>query len=39
LRLLLREGGPNLMEMPERDLLARACAHGFTFACAREARR
>ena len=25
LRLLVREGGPNLMEMPEPDLYARAC--------------
>ncbi|MYH29908.1 MAG: hypothetical protein F4137_13885 [Acidobacteria bacterium] len=38
LRLLLREGGSNLMEMPEADLQARACAHGWTFACD-EARR
>ena len=34
LRLLLREGGPNLMEMSEADLYARACDHGWTFACA-----
>ena len=33
LRLLLREGGQNLMEMPELDLHARACDHGWTFAC------
>jgi len=33
LRLLLREGGRNLMEMPEQDLYARACDHGWTFAC------
>ena len=33
LRLLLREGGQNLMEMPERDLYARACDHGWIFAC------
>jgi hypothetical protein len=33
LRLLLREGGPNLMEMPELDLYARACAHGWSYAC------
>ena len=33
LRLLLREGGQNLMEMPEPDLYARACEHGWTFAC------
>ena len=35
LRLLLREGGLNLMEMPEPDLYARACHHGWTFACQR----
>ena len=33
LRLLLREGGRNLMDMSERDLNARACDHGWTFAC------
>ena len=33
LRLLLREGGQNLMEMPEQDLYARACDHGWIFAC------
>ena len=33
LRLLLREGGQNLMEMREPDLYARACEHGWTFAC------
>ncbi|MXY26167.1 MAG: hypothetical protein F4Y45_16820 [Acidobacteria bacterium] len=33
LRLLLREGGANLMEMPEPELHARACEHGWTFAC------
>jgi hypothetical protein len=33
LRLLLREGGPNLMDMPEPDLYARACKHGWEFAC------
>ncbi|HVS64240.1 MAG TPA: hypothetical protein VMT85_12145 [Thermoanaerobaculia bacterium] len=38
LRLLLREGGPNLLEMPERDLLARACRHGWSFACEGGAR-
>ena len=38
LRLLLRERGPNLLEMPERDLLARACSHGWTFACERGSR-
>ncbi len=32
LRLLLRECGKNLMEMPEPDLYARACDHGWAFA-------
>jgi hypothetical protein len=35
LRLLLREGGPNLLDMPEPDLYARACRHGWSFACAK----
>jgi hypothetical protein len=35
LRLLLREGGKNLMEMPEPGLYARACEHAWTFACER----
>ena len=35
LRLLLREGGANLMEMSEPDLYARACDHRWTFACER----
>jgi hypothetical protein len=35
LRLLLREGGPNLLDMPEMELYARACRHGWSFACAR----
>ena len=35
LRLLLREGGLNLMEMPESELLARACEHAWGFACDR----
>jgi hypothetical protein len=34
-RLLLREAGPNLLDMPEPDLYARACTHGWTFACDR----
>ncbi len=38
LRLLLREGGLNLMEMTEPDLYARACAHDWAFACERMAR-
>jgi len=33
LRLLLREGGRNLMDLPEPELYARACDHGWTFAC------
>ena len=33
LRLLLREGGRNLLEMPEPELYARACDHGWAFAC------
>jgi hypothetical protein len=35
LRLLLREGGLNLLDMPERDLYARACEHGWSHACGR----
>jgi hypothetical protein len=34
LRLLLREGGQNLMEMSEPELYARACGHRWSFACA-----
>jgi hypothetical protein len=37
LRLLLREGGQNLMQMSGADLYARACDHGWTFACERNA--
>ena len=37
LRLLLREGGPNLLEMPEPALYERACRHGWSFACQRAA--
>ena len=33
LRLLLREAGPNLLDMPEPALYARACDHGWSFAC------
>jgi hypothetical protein len=33
LRLLLREGGRNLTDMPMPELYARACVHGWTFAC------
>lgn len=35
LRLLLRERGLNLMEMPEPDLYVRACEHEWAFACER----
>ena len=35
LRLLLRQGGLNLVDMPERDLLERACGHRWAFACER----
>lgn len=37
LRLLLREGGQNLMQMSRSDLYVRACDHGWEFACHREA--
>jgi Na+-translocating ferredoxin:NAD+ oxidoreductase RnfD subunit len=33
LRLLVREGGPNLLDAPESELYSRACRHGWTFAC------
>lgn len=33
LRLLVREGGLNLTDTPEPELYARACRHGWTFAC------
>lgn len=33
LRLLVREGGLNLVDMPEPELYARACRHGWEFAC------
>jgi NQR2, RnfD, RnfE family len=40
LRLLVREGGLNLLEMPEPELYDRACRHGWRFACeARSALR
>ena len=35
LRLLLRQAGPNLIDMPEPELYARACTHGWAFACDR----
>jgi hypothetical protein len=37
LRLLLRQGGRNLMDTSEEDLYVRACEHGWTFACDRMA--
>jgi hypothetical protein len=37
LRLLVREGGLNLLEMPEPELYERACRHGWSFACERAA--
>jgi hypothetical protein len=37
LRLLLREGGLNLLQMPETELKTRACRHGWSFACAQGA--
>jgi hypothetical protein len=37
LRLLLREGGLNLMQAPEVELLERACRHEWSFACDRRA--
>jgi hypothetical protein len=33
LRLLVREGGPNLVDTPEPELYSRACRHGWRFAC------
>ena len=39
LRLLVREGGPNLVDMSEPELFARACRHGWTFACNKLAAR
>jgi Na+-translocating ferredoxin:NAD+ oxidoreductase RnfD subunit len=33
LRLLVREGGPNLLNAPESELYDRACRHGWSFAC------
>jgi hypothetical protein len=37
LRLLVREGGPNLVEVPESELYSRACRHGWRFACDKRA--
>ncbi len=36
LRLLVREGGLNLTAATEPELFARACRHGWTFACDRQ---
>jgi hypothetical protein len=36
LRLLVREGGPNLLDVPEPELYRRACRHGWSFACGRQ---
>jgi hypothetical protein len=33
LRLLVREGGVNLIDTPEPELYNRACRHGWSFAC------
>lgn len=35
LRLLLREGGPNLLQAAEPELYQRACRHGWSYACQR----
>jgi len=35
LRLLLREGGQNLMNVPRAELHARACEHNWSFACSK----
>jgi len=35
LRLLLRQAGLNLIDMPEPELYSRACEHGWQFACQR----
>ena len=37
LRLMLREGGRNLMNEPEGEIFERACGHGWNFACERTA--
>ena len=34
----VREGGPNLLDMPEPDLYTRACRHGWGFACEQASR-
>jgi hypothetical protein len=38
LRVLLREGGAVLLNMPEPELMQRACEHDWEFACERVAR-
>ena len=35
LRLLVRQGGVNLVDAPEHELYDRACRHGWSFACER----
>ncbi|MBT7765113.1 MAG: SEL1-like repeat protein, partial [Gammaproteobacteria bacterium] len=37
LRLMLRQGGKNLMDTPVFELYARACVHDWAFACERSA--
>jgi len=37
LRLMLREGGRNLMTLPSNELIERACEHNWAFACERGA--
>ena len=39
LRLLLRQGGQNLMTMDEPALMTRACDHGWEFACTKVSLR
>ena len=39
LRLLLRQGGPNLLDWPEPELYQRACRHGWSFACGKATAR
>jgi hypothetical protein len=36
LRLLLREGGPNLVDAADPELYGRACRHGWSFACEKQ---
>jgi len=39
LRLLLREGGQNLMDTSVAELYSRACVHGWSFACSNNGGR